>query len=477
MSERLLFFNGIRCDTGQYGRVPMDVAEFAELITRQDVSRFADGEGDELRWRLFQQQSHSYAISPSLDPSRLSESGWGIIFPSETDPAVLEALRPLLDLRAAQSGSELFKIFIHKNGYRPGETKSNFLARNGVGPGSVEPLQVPYYLLLVGSPQEIPFTFQRQLDLQYAVGRISFSTPEEYANYAANVVAAEQGLIRPSRRAVFFGVANPYDHPSQSAIDLLIKPLHQHMMESLKARQADWRVSAILRDATKSRLERLLNSGDPPALLVTSSHGVEFPRLDPRQMTQQGALLCGDWPGPAAWGRRPIPESLYFSAPDLSPDADLSGLIALFFGSFSAGTPVFDELDSATGSGNDIAPYPFLASLPARLLGRPRGALAVVGFAGRAWGYSQSWQGIGGTTAVFQSALERLAAGNPVGMAMEYFDERYAEMATDLTQVLDDLQWGLKADPIMIASKWVAVQDSRNLVIIGDPAVRVVGGR
>ena len=90
---------------------------------------------------------------------------------------------------------------------------------------------------------------------------------------------------------------------------------------SRSAEASRWRVDCCLAaDATKAELAHLLRQEDSVALLFTASHGMGFPRGDPRQLAHQGALLCQDWPGPRIWGRDPVPESYYYAADDLDSD-------------------------------------------------------------------------------------------------------------------------------------------------------------
>ncbi len=60
-----------------------------------------------------------------------------------------------------------------------------------------------------------------------------------------------------------------------------------------------------------------------------------------------------------------------------------------------------------------------------------------------------------------------------MGSSMEFFNERYAELATDLTNEFEDLKYGKEPNDLEFARLWIASNDARNYVIIGDPAVRL----
>jgi hypothetical protein len=109
------------------------------------------------------------------------------------------------------------------------------------------------------------------------------------------------------------------------------------------------------------------------------------------------------------------------------------------------------------------------------MLGRPAGgALAVVGHVERAWGTSYLGPRQSQQLAVFEGAVERLLKGQPVGLAMEYFNGRYAALSSELTSILDNVHWQ-KPDPYELAKLWTANNDARGYIIVGDPAVRLPG--
>ena len=488
MDEQLLYFNGVNGATGEYAFPPLTAKQVVQIAKGETID---PAHLNELERRA--NPEDTFRPIEGVDPKNLAETGWGVIFTAiadDADPAIeeafleiREALKPLLELRrqqATQNKEHYYQEYTGYRGYIPGDSKNKFLARNGVGPGAADPNKMPYYLLIVGDPQSIPYSFQYQLDVQYAVGRIYFDTLEEYTQYAQSVVEAETGKVSLSRNACFFGVRNFMDRATQLSADELVQPL----AELIAADQPEWKVQTILRDeARKARLGQLLGGSETPSFLFTASHGMVFPNGDSRQLRHQGALLCQGWRSQNS-GKLKI-EDFYFSADDIGDDARLLGLISFHFACYGAGTPQRDDFAHVDKFGNPtnstqrspIAPHAFVAKLPQRLLSHPKGgALAIVGHVERAWGYSFVWKKAGPALQHFQSTVKRLMEGHPIGSALEYFNERYAELSSDLSSTLENIRYGMFTNDLEVASQWTANNDARSYAIIGDPAVRLFVG-
>jgi hypothetical protein len=501
LSEGISATNGLNVSTGDYFFPPQSLEELAALALNEYDEVEAQRAGaeptkehldkshiDELKWSHRRAEKNYEAVA-GVDSKNLNETGWGVIFAAGNDAkvmAVREALSELLDLRRRQATAEhgkahYYREFIGDKGYRPGSSKIDFLQDNNASYGPADPENVPYYLLIVGDPDTIPYSFQYQLDIQYAVGRVYFDTLAEYAQYARSVVMAETGKVTLPRRAVLFGVHNDDDPPTHLSSTLLVTPLARELDAGqepfIKKGMSRWEVQTCLKaEATKARLLGLMGGRQeqPPALLFTASHGAAFSYGDSRMEAHQGALVCQDWPGPRQWGRsKPVPQDFYLAGDDLGDDASASGMIAFHFACFGAGTPQKDDFSYIKSM--PIAPHSFVARLPQRLLGHPKGgALAVIGHVERAWDYSFKWGKRGSQTQTFRSTMLQLMDGYPVGAAMEFINQRYAQLSSVITDYEHKVRGGLIPNKYELASMWAANNDARSYVIIGDPAVRVV---
>lgn len=468
MQEEKFAFNGINGATGEY---------LLSGLSTNELSKIARGETleadhlTELKHRAATREVVHLGVREGIDPTRLAESGWGVIFAHADGKDVekrKEAMKPLLDLRREQAG-KFYKEYVGQDAYRPGESKKKFLARHKVGFGPANPKKVPYYLLIVADPEVIPYTFQYQLAVTYAVGRIHFDNVEDYTKYAQSVVDAEKGQSKRERVLSFFGVQNEQDTATNLSAKQLVGPLATELARIYQ----EWDIVARIKNqAHKADLLQILGQ-EAPAFLFTASHGMGFPKNHPLQFSHQGALLCQDWPGPVQWHGQ-IPPEQYFSADDLDR-VNVRGLVAFCFACYGAGTPTLDQFaHKAFKERTEIASKSFLAKLPQQMLCHPGGsALAVVGHVERAWGYSFLWPGAGTQLDVFEDTIKRLLEGHPLGSAMEYFHDRYAALSAALSTELEEIKFGKQPDDMELAGLWTANNDARSYVIIGDPAVRL----
>ena len=475
----LLIGNGIDATTGNYLLPAIDPRRVERAVTG---GKLADPALPELRNRTILAKQKDYFTVPGVDPNDLAQAGWAVVLPAVASSeaaarqaAILGALDPLLRHRRAAAGA-LYREYTGAHAYQPDETKQQFLIRLGASLGPVDPKKVPYYLLLVASPDEIPFRVQYQLDIHYAVGRIAFDTVEEYARYAQSVVDAETGRAARPRRAAFFGVANPGDAATRLSADHLVLPLVDHVAARHDAH--GFSVDSFLGDAaTRDRLTQLFR--EAPAVLFTAGHGMAFPCGHAAQRDCQGALLCQDWAGPG----NPVAREHYFAGQDVPADTDLRGMIGVLFACFGGGTPTHDEFARRTLGETDarpLAPAHIVARLPQRMLGRAGGgALAAVGHIDRAWGSTFLWIDPRRKVEprrhldVFENLLGDLLAGKRLGLAMESFNLRYAELAADLAECIDNARLGAQYDEGELAHMWICNNDARNYAVFGDPAVRL----
>ena len=108
MSGEQFFFNGIDATTGNYLLPPLTAEQVAAMATEET---FDPAHLSELNQKFLQCKGRTdYAAIEGVDPKNLAQTGWGVIFPAETEPgkqqaqaAIREALGELLAHRKQQA--------------------------------------------------------------------------------------------------------------------------------------------------------------------------------------------------------------------------------------------------------------------------------------------------------------------------------------------------------------------------------------
>lgn len=396
---------------------------------------------------------------PKKDPANPAVGKWAIVTLIDDAEKAREALAPLLKHREPW-------LWQPPEGGSPGLLSFSKPATQSVDRWikrlrEASAFKPPYYLLLVGGPDRIPFEVQHAFDLAFATGRIDVSdTPggpfswNAVRAYAEKVVRYETGKIPVDPRALLYSFAT--DGATQESHATLSAPLAAHLGEAKVAR-------LFGADATTANLCNALR-GRSPAVVVTTSHGIEFP-CDPLEW---GALTDSLFATSAS--AVPFGASVAGQAPRLA-----AGAIVFAFACFSAGVPrvsahqkLVEQVDEV------ISGAPFTAPLPRAWLGKPEGPVAFAGHVDRATSHSFRTTKRGEDADPFFHFADWLLEGEgTLGQAMSTFHERAGDAATDLANILSIARSGeAKRSPASVVEAWVRFHDYAGYILLGDPAIR-----
>jgi hypothetical protein len=360
----------------------------------------------------------------------------------------------------------------------------------------------PFYVLVAASPDKIPFDVDYQIAGGSRVGRLAFANVDDYATYARKVVAWER-----ADDAANGGERGPVgvfatDHGSLDPTRQSRKFLAGGLLDVLATTQPSLRPTAHLGDeASLATLMGMLRGEAPgftgPRLLFSATHGLAVSGSTAAEkrdrLLRQGGICCQ---------HSIFTDDEILTADRLGGGALLAGGIWAMFACFGAGTPAASDFFEVIGDATLLGFHdggPFLAALPASLLANPDGPLAVIGHLDPGFETSISNQGGAGgeRSGKLIATLVELLGGGRAGVAMgpivRMADSFRIMIMKSTEAVRKELGLPVGAPPLELGQKLLGTEstpaaremgsklvdraltlnDFRNFVILGDPAVRL----
>lgn len=459
--------NGIDYSTGESLIAPMEVEALSQRLEQalqQNIDEVRELAGSTRQGMIFRDEIESLPTPNLADPRT---AGWRFLV-NENDPhyeAMVEAIRPLAEHRGM---AEPGRPFLYR-----GETVDDWFdwMTENYSPLALG-AQVPFYVLIVGGPDQVPFAFQSMLASAAAVGRLDFDTVDDLHVYVEKVLRLEQAEQPAARRgAVFFAPDYGLDDATFFSRKYMAEPLAEHVQEA----RGFPTVSLMGEEATKDGLAQAL-SGTRPALVFTASHGVgarSHPLATQKQVN--GAICC----------RREEQAEWIYTAGDVpTGEPFLEGAVFFQFACFGYGTPAESDYNHWLNEPTLNAEEDFVAALPRRLITLPRGPVAYIGHLDTAFlhGFDdpespyalERWDL---RIAPFVRALDELLGAHPPGLAMRDMGKRYDLTNAQLTSTYDRAQRGrLRFTPAVrrrFVDLFITRSDAQNYMIYGDPGVQV----
>ncbi len=413
----------------------------------------------------------------SADPLNLADwqdprVGWGVVLPDHdglpperrgtaADAPVIQELvdrrghAPVFRYRADLNDGKICRysadgtpIPIHPRGER------------GLGPNSV-----PRYLLIVGSPEQIPWKLQYRLQLDAFVGRLDLDAAG-LEHYVTGLLHGWGPGVAPGQPVVWAA-----DHGHPDITWLMRRSIAEKLARRLEVDRDVELAGGFLVDQNSSHSSLVAAlAARQPAFVMTSSHGATYPLDDPAALRtnlglpidSHGALMDPDAVS-SAWSAA---GGIWYAHACCSAGTDGH---SVFAGLVAPGSTLAETLQSIAKAGAGSAP------LPRRLLGRTNPIRAFIGHVEPTFDWTLRDPDNGQlTTAHIVEALYgqlHLAARPPVGLALGRYFEAVAGSLLDYADAMDDVDQQVPGSPERARKNKLIALDKLATVLLGDPTV------
>jgi len=401
------------------------------------------------------------------DPTRWMDAdvGYGVLL-RETDSSAVDkangrdAPEPVRDILAARPDTVMLRWapdlrdgFIRRF-FPDGTTQPPaLLSQYGTGRG-----RLPRYIVIVGSPDEVPWSVQYALGTRRAVGRLPF-TDDRLGNYVAAMLAGWKDADVDVRAPLMWTVNIAGDITAEMKVviaDPLLRKLTDPQLPRLQHLEGDQAtVAALLATLTAAK----------PALVVSSSHGLTEGKGDVLAATLGLPVDAARAVAGAAELDAALPPGAIWHA-QACCSAGCEGP-SKYVGLLADGTTALGVCTSVAELGSRVAP----AAL--RALGRPRPVRAVIGHVEPTFDWTlrvpETRQGLGGE--IVEALSTNLFAGQPVGHAFTEYRAGVGELHTEWVAAAQQRATGDESQRPRLTRLRLSALDRQSLVLLGDPTV------
>lgn len=400
--------------------------------------------------------------------------GYGIVLPESDAPAAdkaaaldaPECIRELIARRKApvfRWDSTLKEAYLRRYAADGSVSEPSVGGERGVAANAV-----PMYLLIVGTPAQIPWAVQYRLQMDACVGRLDLP-PAGLEHYIDALLSDWSGAdVQPATPVVW-----AVDHGPLDITRLMRRTIADRIAAALVA-DTDLRMDGgVLNDARSGASDLIDALGSrKPAFVATSSHGATAPLDDSATLAAQLGVPIDANHAPlaldtlaSAWSGH---GTIWYAHACCSAGCAASSS----FTGVTAPTTMLGRTLTALGAlGSRSAP------LPQQLLGHAKPARAFVGHVEPTFDWTLRDQKNGQTTTAhiidaFYRQLFRTSRP-PLGLAMQTYYRRIGGLWRDVSDAQTALNAFKPGAEDSLKRLRLIASDLESMVLLGDPTVRL----